>query len=110
MIDELDDAFWNHLVTRIGWGEVIPVVGPGAVTFGLGDELLFPGSRNDCLPSTNKENPSSSHKSQSRSSLRMPANPGKLSSPERRRFLASPRSGGTTGRSSESFRPWWLQR
>ena len=32
MIDELDDAFWNDLVTRIGWGEVIPVVGPGAVT------------------------------------------------------------------------------
>jgi len=42
MIDELDDALWNDLVTRIGEGEVIPVVGPGAVTFGLGDELLFP--------------------------------------------------------------------
>ena len=110
MIDELDDAFWNDLVTRIGWGEVIPVVGPGAVTFGLGDELLFPWLAQRLSAAYEQRNPNSSHKSQSRSSLRMPANPGKLSSPERRRFLASPRSGGTTGRSSESFRPWWLQR
>jgi hypothetical protein len=39
---ELDDAFWNDLLIRIGEGEVVPVVGPGAVTFGLGNELLYP--------------------------------------------------------------------
>src|SRR6266480_8150146 len=38
----LDDAFWNDLLVRIGEGEVVPVVGPGAVTFGLGNELLYP--------------------------------------------------------------------
>ena len=42
MIAELDDAFWNRLLGRIGEGEVVPVVGPGAVTFGRGDELLYP--------------------------------------------------------------------
>jgi hypothetical protein len=42
MNTELDDAFWNDLLTRISEGEVIPVVGPGAVTFGAGDELLYP--------------------------------------------------------------------
>ena len=42
MIAELDDDFWNDLLTRISEGEVIPVVGPGAVTFGRGDELLYP--------------------------------------------------------------------
>jgi hypothetical protein len=42
MIDELDDVFWNELLGRISEGEVIPVVGSGAVTFGLGDELLYP--------------------------------------------------------------------
>jgi hypothetical protein len=41
-IAELDDAFWNDLLGRIGEGEVVPVVGPGAVTFGRGDELLYP--------------------------------------------------------------------
>jgi|SRR6516225_2157051 len=72
MIDELDDAFWNDLVTRIGWGEVIPVVGPGAVTFGLGDELLFPGSHNDYLPRTNKETqiPRTSHRAAARCACR----------------------------------------
>jgi len=39
---ELDDAFWDDLLARIWEGEVIPVVGPGAVTFGRGDELLYP--------------------------------------------------------------------
>ena len=39
---ELDDDFWNGLLDRVGEGEVIPVVGPGAVTFGAGDELLYP--------------------------------------------------------------------
>ena len=38
----LDDVFWNDLLARIEEGEVVPVVGPGAVTFGLGDELLYP--------------------------------------------------------------------
>lgn len=41
-IAELDDAFWDELLTRIGEGEVMPLVGPGAVTFGFGDELLYP--------------------------------------------------------------------
>ena len=39
---DLDDDFWNGLLDRIGEGEIIPVVGPGAVTFGPGDELLYP--------------------------------------------------------------------
>ena len=42
MIAELDDAFWDRLLGRIAEGEVVPVVGPGAVTFGRGDELLYP--------------------------------------------------------------------
>ncbi len=42
MPNNLDDTFWNQLLDRISYGEVIPVVGPGAVTFGLGDELLYP--------------------------------------------------------------------
>ena len=42
MISELDDAFWDDLLARISEGEVIPIVGPGAVTFGRGDELLYP--------------------------------------------------------------------
>jgi redox-sensitive bicupin YhaK (pirin superfamily) len=33
MIAELDDAFWDRLLGRIAEGEVVPVVGPGAVTF-----------------------------------------------------------------------------
>src|SRR5271166_2664084 len=42
MIAELDDTFWIDLLARIHEGEVVPVVGPGAVTFGRGDELLYP--------------------------------------------------------------------
>ncbi len=42
MITKLDDGFWNRLVGRIGEGEVVPVVGPGALTFGRGNELLYP--------------------------------------------------------------------
>jgi hypothetical protein len=42
MIAELDDAIWTDLLARIHEGEVIPVVGPGGVTFGRGDELLYP--------------------------------------------------------------------
>jgi hypothetical protein len=38
----LDGAFWNHLLERIQEGEVIPVVGSGAVTFGRADTLLYP--------------------------------------------------------------------
>lgn len=41
-IAELDDNFWNALLTRIDQGEVVPVVGPGVVTFGRRDELLYP--------------------------------------------------------------------
>jgi hypothetical protein len=41
-MDGLDEAFWNSLLPAIAEGEVIPIVGPGAVTFGLGDELLYP--------------------------------------------------------------------
>ena len=42
MAAELNDAFWAKLVNRIEWHEVIPVVGPGAVTFGPDDKLLYP--------------------------------------------------------------------
>jgi hypothetical protein len=42
MLCELDEAFWDDLLNRVEEGEVIPVVGPGAVTFGHGDELLYP--------------------------------------------------------------------
>jgi TIR domain/SIR2-like domain len=38
----LDDEFWEMLLDRIANGEVVPIVGPGAVTFGAGDELLYP--------------------------------------------------------------------
>jgi len=38
----LDDAFWNALLPAIAEGEVVPIVGPGAVTFGMGNELLYP--------------------------------------------------------------------
>ncbi len=39
---ELDEAFWDELLCRISEGEIIPIIGPGAVTFGAGDELLYP--------------------------------------------------------------------
>jgi hypothetical protein len=42
MIAQLDDTFWNQLLDRIEIQKVIPVVGPGAITFGLGDDLLHP--------------------------------------------------------------------
>ncbi len=42
MLTKLDDEFWDDLLIRIKEGEVIPVVGPGAVTFGGSDELLYP--------------------------------------------------------------------
>jgi hypothetical protein len=42
MIAELDDAFWDQLLTRMEMQKVIPVVGPGAITFGSGDDLLHP--------------------------------------------------------------------
>jgi TIR domain/SIR2-like domain len=38
----LDDGFWNELLPRIAEGEVVPIVGPGAVTFGEANELLYP--------------------------------------------------------------------
>jgi TIR domain/SIR2-like domain len=38
----LDDIFWNKLLKRIQEKEVVPVVGPGAVTFGRGDQPLYP--------------------------------------------------------------------
>jgi TIR domain/SIR2-like domain len=40
-MSEFDDASWDDLLTRIGEGEVVPVVGRGAVTFGSSDELLY---------------------------------------------------------------------
>ncbi len=42
MITELNDAFWDDLLNRIEWREIVPVVGPGAVTYGRGDDLLYP--------------------------------------------------------------------
>jgi hypothetical protein len=42
MLCELDEPFWEELLNRVEEGEVIPIVGPGAVTFGPGDEVLYP--------------------------------------------------------------------
>ena len=42
MIAELDDVFWDQLLTRMEIQKVIPVVGPGAITFGPSDDLLHP--------------------------------------------------------------------
>src|SRR6516225_3107918 len=42
MIAELDDAFWEQLLTRLKIQKVIPVVGPGSITFGSADNLLHP--------------------------------------------------------------------
>jgi TIR domain/Caspase domain/SIR2-like domain len=39
---DLDEVFWDDFLARVEAGEVIPVVGPGAVTFGLSDDLLYP--------------------------------------------------------------------
>src|SRR5438046_1955233 len=39
---ELDDFFWDDLLTRIHENEVVPIVGRGVVTFGPDDELLYP--------------------------------------------------------------------
>ena len=38
----MDNAFWTELLPRIAEGEVVPVIGRGAVTFGAGNELLYP--------------------------------------------------------------------
>lgn len=38
----LDELFWKQLLKRIKLGEVIPVLGPGVVTFGENDQLLIP--------------------------------------------------------------------
>jgi len=38
----LDNAFWDELLERINNREVVPVIGPGAVTFGENDQLLYP--------------------------------------------------------------------
>jgi TIR domain len=38
----LDAAFWEDLLVRIREGDIVPLVGPGAVTFGAGNELLYP--------------------------------------------------------------------
>ena len=42
MLCELDEVFWDDLLNRVEEGEVIPIVGPGAVTFGPDDEVLYP--------------------------------------------------------------------
>src|SRR6266850_6941658 len=39
---ELDDNFWERFLTRMESHSVIPVIGPGAITFGAGDDLLHP--------------------------------------------------------------------
>jgi hypothetical protein len=39
---ELEDLFWENLLIRIEEGDVVPLVGPGVVTFGGADELLYP--------------------------------------------------------------------
>jgi hypothetical protein len=41
-MNSLDDAFWRELLTRMAEGEVVPIVGPSAVTFGAEDQLLYP--------------------------------------------------------------------
>jgi hypothetical protein len=41
-LTELDDLFWDDLLTRIHENEVVPIVGRGLVTFGPDDELLYP--------------------------------------------------------------------
>src|SRR4051812_41669072 len=41
-MDGLDESFWGELLPRIAEGEVVPVVGPGAVTFGTANQLLYP--------------------------------------------------------------------
>ena len=38
---ELNEAEWAGLLRCINEGEVVPVVGPGAVTFGRADQLLY---------------------------------------------------------------------
>jgi TIR domain/SIR2-like domain len=42
MIAEFNNALWDDLIARIDEGEVVPLVGPGAVTFGREDKLLYP--------------------------------------------------------------------
>jgi TIR domain/SIR2-like domain len=42
MIAELNDLFWEQLLIRMKLQKVIPVVGPGAITFGRGDDMLHP--------------------------------------------------------------------
>src|SRR6266403_3862162 len=40
MIAELNNHFWDRLLTRMEMQKVIPVVGPGAITFGRGGDIL----------------------------------------------------------------------
>jgi hypothetical protein len=42
MIAELDDHFWEQFLDRMELQKVIPVVGPGVITFGRGDDMLHP--------------------------------------------------------------------
>ncbi len=42
MIANLDDEFWDQLLTRMEMQKVVPVIGPGAITFGPDDSLLHP--------------------------------------------------------------------
>jgi len=42
MIAELDCHFWEQLLDRMEMQKVIPVVGPGAITFGRGEDMLHP--------------------------------------------------------------------
>lgn len=38
----LNEEFWEELLIRVELKKVIPVVGPGAITFGADDEMLHP--------------------------------------------------------------------
>ncbi|MCE7914784.1 MAG: toll/interleukin-1 receptor domain-containing protein [Nitrosomonas sp. PRO4] len=40
--NEFQDEEWDELIVYIENNEVIPIVGPGVVTFGRNDELLYP--------------------------------------------------------------------
>ena len=43
MIEGSDDEyFWDQLLTRMEMQKVIPIVGPGAITFGRDDDMLHP--------------------------------------------------------------------
>jgi len=42
MAFELNEVFWLDLLARMEARQVVPVIGPGAITFGVDDQLLYP--------------------------------------------------------------------